>query len=155
MSDAGGPYLFDVDVVALAHTEAPGSEAALSYVREAIAGEIDAVVPFPAVFGAHTVLTAYYGRSNAEASRLLENVLDAERVRWDDGIAETTVRSALAQAGEANVDGWDSYYAQVAVEEGVNTVSTIDNDFERFDAFETEIILSPEEFRELNAFLGD
>ena len=81
MSDAGGPYLFDVDVVALAHTEAPGSEAALSYVREAIAGEIDAVVPFPAVFGAHTVLTAYYGRSNAEASRLLENVLDAERVR--------------------------------------------------------------------------
>lgn len=30
---------------------------------------------------------------------------------------------------------------------------TIDDDFERFDEFETEIVLSPEEFRELNRFL--
>jgi len=43
----------------------------------------------------------------------------------------------------------------VVVEEGVSTVLTIDDDFERFDAFETEMVLSPEKFRELNAFLGD
>lgn len=155
MSDAGGPYLFDVGVIALAHTEAPGSETALSAVKSAIAGEIEAVVPYPAVFGAHTVLTTYYGRSNAEASRLLENFMDASRIRWDDGISAPTVRAALARASDANVDGWDSYYAQVATETGVNTVLTIDDDFERFDAFETEIILSPAEFRELDAFLAD
>jgi len=32
-------------------------------------------------------------------------------------------------------------------------VLTIDDDFQRFDAFDTEIILSPEEFKELNRFL--
>ena len=39
MSDAGGPYLFDVGVIALAHTTAPGRDSALSYVRAAIAGD--------------------------------------------------------------------------------------------------------------------
>jgi len=154
MSDAGGPYLFDVGVIALAHTEAPVRETALSYVRDAIAGEIEAVVPYPAVFGAHTVLTTYYGRSNSEAARLLGNFMDASQIRWHDGISEDTVRAALTRASDANIGGWDGYYAQIAVEEGVNTVLTIDNDFERFDAFETEMILSTEEFRELNEFLN-
>ena len=39
--------------------------------------------------------------------------------------------------------------------EGVNTVLTVDDDFGRFDAFETEVILSPDEFSELNRYLGD
>mgnify|MGYP007038633592 FL=1 len=75
MSETTGPYLFDVGVIALAHTEAPVRETALSYVQNAIAGEIDAVVPYPALFGAHVVLTTYYARSNAEASRLLQNFI--------------------------------------------------------------------------------
>lgn len=155
MSDADGPYLFDVGVIALAHTEAPVRDSALSYVRDAIAGDIDAVVPYPALFGAHTVLTTYYGRSNADASRLLKNFMDAKRIHWYDGMQETVVLDGFSQASEANVGGWDGYYAQVAIDEGVNTVLTIDDDFERFDAFETEVVLSPEEFGELNRFLGN
>lgn len=155
MSDAGGPYLFDVGVVALAHTKTPVRESALAYVRDAVTGEIDAVVPYPALFGAHTVLTTYYGLSNAEVSRLLGNFVDAKRIHWYDEMPEHVVRNGFSRASAANVDGWDGYYAQVAIDEGVNTVLTIDDDFERFDAFETEIILSPDEFRELNRFLGN
>jgi len=154
MSDAGGPYLFDVGVIALAHTEAPVREAALSYVRDAITGDIEAVVPYPALIGAHTVLTTYYGRSNADASRLLQNFMDAKRVHWYDRMPDGVVRGGFSRAGDANVDGWDGYYAQVAISEGVNTVLTIDDDFERFDAFDTEVILTAEEFAELNGFLG-
>lgn len=154
MSKAGGPYLFDVGVIALAHTDAPVREAALSYVRPAIRGDIDAVVPYPAVVGAHNVLTTHYGRSNADASRLLGNFIDAKRIHWYGGMDEETVRGGFAQASDANVGGWDGYYASVAISEGVNTVLTIDDDFEQFDAFETEIILSAEEFRELNSYLG-
>jgi len=154
MSDAGGPYLLDVGVVALAHTDAPVRDAALSYVRDAIAGEIDAVVPYPALLGAHAVLTTYYGYSNQDASRLLQNFMDAQRVRWYGGMAEDTVRAGFSLASDANVGGWDGYYAQVAADTGVNTVLTVDDDFERFDAFETEVILSPDEFAELNRFLG-
>lgn len=155
MSDAGGPYLFDVGVIALSHTDAPVRDAALSYVRDAIAGEIDAIVPYPAVVGAHTVLTTYYGRTNAGASRLLENFMDAKRIHWYDRIPEKVVRGGFENARTAKTDVWDGYYAQVAIDEGVNTVVTIDDDFERFDAFETEVILTADEFSELNDFLED
>ena len=90
MSDAGDPYLFDVGVIALAHTKAPVRDAALSYVRDAIAGDIDAVVPYPALFGAHTVLTTHYGHANADASRLLRNFMDAKRIHWHDGMTQDT-----------------------------------------------------------------
>lgn len=155
MSDAGGPYLFDVGVIALAHTDAPVRDVALSYARDAITGDIDAVVPYPALIGAHNVLTTYYGRSNADASRLLQNFMDAKRIHWYGGMTEDIVRGGFSRAKEANVDGWAGYYAQVAIEEGVNTVLTIDDDFERFDVFDTEIILSLAEFSELNRFLGE
>mgnify|MGYP002760327727 FL=1 len=153
MSDTTGPYLFDVGVIALAHTAAPVRDAALSYVQDAIAGDIDAVVPYSALFGAHTILTTYYGRSNADASRLLQNFMDAKRIHWYDKIPEDVVLSGFSLASDANVGGWDGYYAQVAIDEGVNTVLTIDEDFQRFDAFDTEVILSPREFEELNEFL--
>jgi len=153
MSDATELYLFDVGVIALAHTAAPVRDAALSYVQDAIAGDIDAVVPYPALFGAHTVLTTYYGRSNADASRLLQNFMEAKRIQWYDRMPEGIVWDGFSQASDANVGGWDGYYAQVAINEGVNTVLTIDDDFQRFDAFDTEVILSPEEFTELNRFL--
>jgi predicted nucleic acid-binding protein len=155
MSDTRGPYLFDVGVIALAHTETPVRDAALSYVRDAIAGEIDAVVPYPVLFGAHTVLTTYYGQSNTDASRLLQNFMDAKRIHWCDGMLEDGVRGGFSRASKANVGGWDGYYAQVAIDEGVNTVLTIDDDFERFEEFDTEVILSPGEFSELNRFLGN
>jgi predicted nucleic acid-binding protein len=154
LSETDGPYLFDVGVIALAHTDTPVRETALEYVQAGIAGEIDAVVPYPAVIGAHNVLTTYYGRSNAAASRLLQNFLDAKRIHWYDEISQDIVRDGFTQASETNVGGWDGYYAEVATTEGVNTVLTIDNDFERFDAFDTEIILSPEQFRELNQYLS-
>jgi len=153
MSDAGGPYLFDVGVVALAHTQTPVRDAALSYVRDAIAGEISAVVPYPAVIGAHEVLTTHYGHTNADASRLLGNFMDAKRIHWYDEMSEDVVRGGFSRASDANVGGWDGYYAQVAIEEGINTVLTIDDDFDRFEAFATDVILSPAEFRSLNEFL--
>jgi predicted nucleic acid-binding protein len=153
MREDSGPYLFDVGVVALAHTDAPVREAALEYVRAAVRGTIDAIVPYPAILGAHNVLTTYYGQSNADASRLLRNFMDAKRIHWYGDSSAAIVRAGLSQASDANVGGWDGYYAQVALDEGVNTVLTIDDDFERFDAFDTEIILSADEFEELNQYL--
>ena len=41
----------------------------------------------------------------------------------------------------------------MASAEGVNTVVTLDDDFERFEEFATEVVLSPAEFKELNAYL--
>jgi len=125
------PYLFDVGVTALAHSDAPVDDAALRYVRRAIAGDIDAVVPHASVVGAHDALTSYYGLSNARASKLVRNFTDARRIHWYDG-----------------------YYAQVALEEGVETVLTIDDDFEAVRGITAEVILSPGQFETLNDYLG-
>jgi len=47
MSEAGGLYL--VGVITLTHSRGPVRDTALSYVQDAVAGEIDAVVPYPAL----------------------------------------------------------------------------------------------------------
>lgn len=154
-SGSTGPYLFDVGVVALAHADTPVSERPLSYVRRAVTGEIDAVVPYPAVFGAHTVLTTYYGYSNAAASRLLDGFTDARQIDWYGDLSEETVDAALSVAGNANLDAWDGLYARVALETGVETILTIDDDFERVDGVETEVVLDSSEFERLNEFLDD
>lgn len=149
-----GPYLFDVGVTALAHSDAPVNDTALSYVRRAIAGEIDAVVPYASVVGAHNALTTYYGVSNDRASILMQNFMDAKRIHWYEGMAEEVVRDGFSRASETNVGGWDGYYAQVAREEGVETVLTIDNDLKKVSEIDANIILSSEEFATLNEYLG-
>lgn len=152
MSD--GPYLFDVGVIALAHAGTPVSESALSYLRDAIAGTIEGVVPYAALVGAHHVLSSYYGFSNERASQLMRNVMDAKRIRWYDEMPERLVRSGFSLAGDLNIDGWDGYYAEVALDEGIGTILTLDDDFESVDGVTTDVILSPEEFATLNDFLG-
>jgi predicted nucleic acid-binding protein len=151
MSD--GPYLFDVGVTALAHAGTPVSETSLSYVRKAISGEIDAVVPYASLVGAHHVLSSVYGFSNEEASGLMQRFMDAKRVHWYDEMPEGTVRAGFECAGKANIEGWDGYYAQVALEAGVETILTLDDDFRRIDGVSTEVVLTPDEFETLNDFL--
>lgn len=148
-----GPYLFDVGVVALAHADTPVSDAPLSYVRRGITGKIDAIVPYAALFGAHVVLANYYGFSNAEASELMQNFMDAKRIHWYGRMPEDIVRGGFALAGESNIDGWDGYYAQVAIEEGAQTILTLDDDFAHVDGVATEVVLSPDEFATLTDFL--
>lgn len=149
-----GPYLFDVGVTALAHAGTPVSETALTLVRRAVTGEIEAIVPYASLLGAHHVLVSVYGFSAGEASELVGRFMDAERVHWYGDVAEDGTRAALERAGASNVDGWDGYYAQVAIEEGVKTILTLDDDFERLDGVEAEVVLSSEEFAALNEYLG-
>lgn len=154
MSDAGGPYLFDVGVVALAHADTPVSDRALSYLQKAIRGDINAVVPYPVVFGAHVVLTDYYGFSTAGATEMMLNLMDSKRIDWREDLREAAVRSALERASALDVDAWDGYYADVALAEEVNTVLTLDETLDGLDGVSTTVILSPAEFAILNDFLS-
>ena len=153
MSDSPEPYLFDVGIVALAHAGTPVSESALSYVKDAITGTIDAIIPYPVLFGAHVVLTNYYGFSNRDAARLMDNLMDASRIHWVGSLPEDTVRKGFGTAAAANIDGWDGLYAQIAREEGVGTILTLDDVFDAVDGVSADVILTPAEFARLTEFI--
>ena len=148
MSDE--PVLFDVGIIALSHAEAPVSDRALDYVRQAIVGDLDAVVPYTAVIGAHHVLRNVYRFPRETATEILTNFLDAKRIYWYGKLEGPDARSALTIAGEHNIDSWDGYYARAARETGATTILTLDDDFERVDGLTPEVVLSDDEFEELN-----
>lgn len=149
-----GPYLFDDGVTALAHAGTPVSNSALAYVRQAIRGDIQAVVPYASLIGAQHILVGVYGFSAGNAAGILTRLLDAQRIHWYPGVDESLVRGGFDLVVEHNIDGWDGYYAAVALESGAKTILTLDDDFERVDGVETELLLGPDEFKELNEYLG-
>lgn len=80
----------------------------------------------------HNALTTYYGVSNDRASTLMQNGMDAKRIHWYEGMSDDVVRDEFSRTSETNLGGWDGYYAHVAIEEGVDTVYTIDNDSRKY-----------------------
>lgn len=149
-----GPYLFDVSLIALGHAGTPVSEPALQYVRQAVEGKIDAIVPHPALIGSQHILRRVYRFSNTEAARLMTQFRDARRIHWYEDIPESRLRDGLTLAGTANINGWDGYYATVARNEGVETILTLDDDFERVEGVACEVVLDTEQFETLNEYIG-
>lgn len=143
-------YLFDVGVVALAHADTPVSDQPLRRVRQAVRGELDAVVPYTAVVGAHHVMTQVYGIPVSDASALLTNFTDARRIEWYDDAAPAV--AGLETAANLGIDGWDGYYVEVARETNADGVLTIDDDFEK-TGLETCVLLNDKEFAELNEYI--
>ena len=148
-------YMFDVGIIALSHADTPVSDKPLRWVRQAIRGEIDAVVPYTAVVGAHHVITEVYGVSVDDASAILTNFTDARRIDWYADTA--SVVDGLKTAARHGIEGWDGYYIEVARQTDTDVLLTIDSDFKKSE-IETEMLLSDEEFVELNEYirsLGD
>lgn len=151
MSDE--PYLFDVSLIALAHAGSPVSDPALRYVRQAVTGEIDAVIPHAALIGTQHILRHVYHFSNAEAARLMTQFRDAQQIHWYEKIPEELLRDGLTLAGDSNIEGWDGYYGAVARSQGVETILTLDTDFECMDGIDSEVILDTEQFEILTEYI--
>jgi predicted nucleic acid-binding protein len=147
-----GPVLFEVGVIALSHSGTPMSDTALEYVRQAVHGDLDAVVPYAAVYGAHHILYAVYNFTVHEATHVLTNFLSAEEIHWYAGPNALESRTGLDVASEHNIDGWDGYYATAAREAGIETVITVDTDFNRIDGLNAVIPLSKEERNQFTTY---
>lgn len=150
-----GPYLFDVGPIALAHAGTPVSDTSLDYVRSAINGDIEAIVPYPAIIGAHHVLRGNYYLKNETASELMSNFIDAGNIYWYEDISRGTIERALSYSGEYNIEGWDGYYTTVAMNTGARTILTIDERLERIDDLNVEYMLTEAQHITLNEFLEE
>jgi predicted nucleic acid-binding protein len=147
-------YLFDVGVIALSHAHTPVSGPAFDYLKAAIKGEIIGIIPNTAVLGAHHVLRNNYHIKNSVASDLLRNLQTARSLEWHETVSFDTITAALRTSGEANIEAWDAYYAEVAEETGTDLILTLDDDFERVGV-NCEVILEESEFEELSEFMED
>lgn len=68
-------------------------------------------------------------------------------------MTQSAVHGGLDRASVLGVEGWDGYYAEVAVREGVKAVVTLDTDFDRFDGVHAEVLLSPSDHERLTEYL--
>lgn len=116
-------------------------------------GKISAVVPHAALIGAQHILRRVYRYSWDDAARLISNFRGGKRIYWYDSIPESVLRDGLAVSGAENIEGWDGYYAAVARSEGVETVLTLDDDFERIDDVACEVVLSDQQAQQLNTYI--
>ena len=146
--------LFDVGVVALAHSGTPMSGTALNCVRKAVRGEIDAVVPYSVLIGAHHILNLDYDFSREDATHVLTNFEDAQEVHWYSGPGDPDIREGLNLAGEHNIDGWDGYYAHVAQATGATIIIGLDDDLERIAGLSLEVPLTADERADLHEYLA-
>ncbi|MFA1612431.1 type II toxin-antitoxin system VapC family toxin [Halobellus rubicundus] len=155
LSPGSGPYLFDVGPIALAHAGTPVSETALEYIRPAIQGEVTAIVPYPAVVGAHHVLRGTYYLKNRTASELMQNFIESTNIYWYNEFSYDILNNSFEYSTIYNIEGWDGYFAQVAEESGASAIVTVDERFENLDHIRAELILSEKEKEVLNEFLED
>lgn len=91
--------------------------------------------------------------ANDEAVRLMTQFRDARRIHWYEDVLETQLRDGLMLAGTVNIHGRDGYYAAVARSEGVETILTLDDDFERVDGIACDVLLHTEQFETLNEYI--
>jgi predicted nucleic acid-binding protein len=152
--DPDDPVLFDVGVVALAHSGTPMSDTALELVRDAVHGDLDAVVPYQALFGAHHILNRDYHFTREDATHVLTNFLAAGQVHWYAGPNGSDTQHSLDIAGKRNIEGWDGFYAHVAQSTDATTVVTLDDDFERIQDLSIEVPLTDDEREELHEYLA-
>lgn len=147
------PAVADVGVVALAHAQTPVSAPVLDIIRAGVTGELDLVIPAPAIIGAHHVLTGVFGATDRDAARVLRNLLTAHNIRLYDDTSRPNLDSALENVETHNVDGWDGYYIRAYRQLNGGSLLTTDDDFASIGDVNDEIILTEEEFRELNTYL--
>lgn len=148
------PYLFEVGALALAFTDTPVSEYYLDYVRDAIQGEIEGIIPNSALIGTYHILRSVYNYSKEDAENVVSNITRSSRISWYGKIMLPQTKESLAVARRNSIDGWDGYYVEIARETGA-TILTIDDDFDDIPGVDSEILLDKDDFEALNNYLKE
>ncbi|MFQ6120763.1 MAG: type II toxin-antitoxin system VapC family toxin, partial [Methanosarcinales archaeon] len=76
------------------------------------------------------IMKRIYGIDSKKASDLLLNLMDSKRIIWWDKISKNIVETGLNYASEYNIDSWDGYLLAIMKQNGIDTIYTIDKDFE-------------------------
>jgi len=145
-------YFLDVSAVALSHAMTPYSRPALDYVQRGIAGEIEVVMPYEVLYGAQHQLEMRYNLSNPEASHRMLNLYAADSLRWVS-MDSDTANAGLHRSKNANIEAWDGFFAEMALQADTSAIVSLDNDFERIEGPRHENPLTPEQAKKLHQYI--
>jgi predicted nucleic acid-binding protein len=145
MPRTAGDYLFDTGVIVLAIADTDVSDGPYEYLRAAVYGEIDVVIPTPVLIGAYHILVNDYDFDKQNAEYAISNILERDCIEWWTGPNKDTVEEGLKTSVQLNIEGWDGYYAHIAEVSGISTIVGIDDDLDRIDGIEFEHPMSQEE----------
>lgn len=146
--------VIDVGILAVGLSKNPATDYCLELIEDAVKGRIRSLIPYTVVFGAHYILTRFYGVMPKEANDLLRNLLSSKRVVWYGRINKDSVEKSLENTEKYDLDAWDGYILYLMEANQIRIIYTLD--VEHFGKISWIKAVNPvpdEKMQELRGFL--
>jgi predicted nucleic acid-binding protein len=148
--------LIDVGILAVGLSKNPATDYCLELIEDAVKGRIRALIPYTVLFGAHYILTRFYGVLPKEANGLLRNLLSSKRVIWYGHIDKDNVEKSLEKTENYHLDAWDGYILYLMEANHIRIIYTLDvEDFGKINWIKAVNPIPEEKMQELRVFLEE
>jgi len=148
--------VIDVGILAVGLSENPATDYCLEVIEDAVRGRIRVLIPYTVVFGAHYILTRFYGVISREANELLRNLLSSKRIVWHGHIDKGNVEKSLENTERYNLDAWDGYILYLMEANQIRIIYTLDVEhFGKINGIKAVNPIPDEKMSELRSFLEE
>jgi len=146
--------VIDVGILAVGLSKNPATDYCLELIEDAVRGRIQALIPYTVVFGAHYILTRFYGVIPKNANDLLRNLLSSKRIVWYGHIDKDDVEKSLENTEKYDFDAWDGYILYLMEANQIRIIYTLDVEhFGKIDWIKAVNPIPEEKMQELRVFL--
>ncbi|KPV62786.1 MAG: hypothetical protein AOA65_1629 [Candidatus Bathyarchaeota archaeon BA1] len=148
--------VIDVGVLAVGLSRNPATDHCLEVIEDAVRGRVRALIPYTVVFGAHYILTRFYGITPKEANDLLRNLLSSKRIVWYGYIDKNSVEKSFENTEKHDLDAWDGYILYLMETHQIRIIYTLDVEhFGKINWIKAVNPIPDEKMKELRTFLKE
>ncbi|MEM2936204.1 MAG: type II toxin-antitoxin system VapC family toxin [Candidatus Bathyarchaeia archaeon] len=118
--------VIDVGILAVGLSRNPATDYCLEVIEDAVRGRIRALIPYTVVFGAHYILTRFYGVEPKEANNLLRNLLLSQRIIWYGHIDRSDIEKSFENTEKYDLDAGDGHILHLMEVNEIRIIYTLD-----------------------------
>ena len=146
--------VMDVGILAVGLSRNPATNYCLEAIEDAVKGRIRVLIPYTVIFGAHYILTRFYGVEPKEANSLLRNLLLSRRIVWYGHIDRNGMEKSFENTEKYDLDAWDGYILHLMEASQIKIIYTLDVEhFNKINWLKTINPIPNIKMRELRDFL--
>mgnify|MGYP001154438091 CR=1 FL=1 len=146
--------VIDVGILAVGLSRNPATHHCLEVIEDAVKGRIRALIPYTVVFGAHYILTRFYGIEPKDVNGILQNLLLSQRINWYGHIDKNIVEKSFENTEKYDLDAWDGYILHLMEANQIRIIYTLDVEhFGKINWLKTINPIPDLKMRELRNFL--